>query len=76
MIFLCVVLRRNKKYVIQVGNKTDKLREGTHQQLEVECRECDQEPGAKYLLRLKNEDPRIAALSHGDITQASPDIFH
>ena len=50
-------------------NKTERLRELTTRQFDVLCSACDQEPGAEYRLRLRNEDPGIASLQQGESQQ-------
>lgn len=50
-------------------NKTERLRELTTGQFDVLCSDCDQDPGAEYKLRLRNEDPGIAFLQQGDNQQ-------
>ena len=50
-------------------NKTERLRELTSGQFDVLCSDCDQDPGAEYKLRLRNEDPGIAFLQQGDNQQ-------
>ena len=48
------------KEIIGVGNETEKLRELTSQQLELECDNCEQEQLAQYKVVIENQDPNIA----------------
>ena len=59
----------------KIGDKTDKFRELTSRQFEVECDNCVQDRGGNYKLKLKNENPRIAFMQYGDIVQVRNDHF-
>jgi len=48
------------KEIIGVGNETEKLRELTSQQLELECDNCEQEQLSQYKVVIENQDPNIA----------------
>lgn len=48
----------------RIGTKEDYFRELTDRTFQVHCLDCPQLEGEKYVLELRNEDPRIAKISH------------
>ena len=49
----------------RIGNKTDKLRELTSKQFDVECEQCVQDTASRYKLLIKNHSPKIASIQYG-----------